>query len=328
MQKVTIGQNESGQRLDKYLAKYLKEAPKSFIYKMLRKKNITLNEKKAEGSEKLENGDILTFWLSDETLAKFRGGQPSADFTRLPFPEIVFENRDIIIMNKPVGLLSQKASPDDVSINEMMIAYLMDSGNVSESSLQTFRPSICNRLDRNTSGLITGGKTLEGLQILSRAFRDRSIHKYYFCLVKGKIEQKASVRGYLQKDEQTNKVTITSHSTRNSDYIETEYEPVETNGSLTLLKVRLITGRTHQIRAHLASIGCPIIGDPKYGDSTVNEHFRKKYRLRHQLLHAGILQMPEKSRSFPALSGMIFTAQLPAAFSQILHREGFSRDTI
>lgn len=328
MQKVTIGQNESGQRLDKFLAKYLKQAPKSFLYKMLRKKNITLNEKKAEGSEKLENGDIVTFWLSDETLAKFRGGESSADYTKLSFPEIVFENRDIIIMNKPAGLLSQKSTPDDVSINEMMIAYLLDSGAISESSLQTFRPSICNRLDRNTSGLITGGKTLEGLQLLSDAFREHSIQKYYFCLVKGKISQKAFIRGYLQKDEKANKVSISAQPSRNSDFIETEYEPVETNGSLTLLKVRLITGRTHQIRAHLASIGCPVIGDPKYGDNTVNEYFRKKYRLRHQLLHAGILQMPELSKAFPALSGMIFTAQLPSAFSQILHREGFSRDTI
>lgn len=328
MQKVTIGQNESGQRLDKFLAKYLKQAPKSFLYKMLRKKNITLNEKKAEGSEKLESGDIVTFWLSDETLAKFRGAELIADYTKLSFPEIVFENRDIIIMNKPAGLLSQKAAPDDISINEMMIAYLLDSGAVSESSLDTFRPSICNRLDRNTSGLITGGKTLEGLQLLSEAFRKHSIQKYYFCLVKGKISQKASIRGYLYKDEQTNKVSISAQSSRRSDYIETEYEPVETNGNLTLLKVRLITGRTHQIRAHLASIGCPVIGDPKYGDSAVNEYFRKKYRLRCQLLHAGILQMPEKSKAFPALSGMTFTAQLPAAFSQILHREGFSRDTI
>lgn len=328
MQKVTIGQNESGQRLDKFLAKYLKQAPKSFVYKMLRKKNITLNEKKAEGSEKLESGDIVTFWLSDETLAKFRGEESSADYTELPFPEILFENRDIIIMNKPVGLLSQKAAPNDISINEMMIAYLVDSGAVSESSLDTFRPSICNRLDRNTSGLITGGKTLEGLQLLSEAFREHSIRKYYFCLVKGKISQKASIRGYLHKDEKTNKVSISAQPSRNSDYIETEYEPVETIGSLTLLKVRLITGRTHQIRAHLASIGCPVIGDPKYGDNTVNEYFRKKYRLRHQLLHAGILQMPEKNKAFPALSGMAFTAQLPAAFSQILHREGFSRDTI
>ena len=328
MQKVTIGQNESGQRLDKFLAKYLKQAPKSFVYKMLRKKNITLNEKKAEGSEKLESGDIVTFWLSDETLAKFRGGEPAADYTKLSFPEIIFENRDIIIMNKPVGLLSQKSAPDDISINEMMIAYLLDSGMIRESSLDTFRPSICNRLDRNTSGLITGGKTLEGLQLLSKAFREHSIRKYYFCLVKGIISQKSSIRGYLYKDEKTNKVSISAQPSRNSDYIETEYEPVETSGSLTLLKVRLITGRTHQIRAHLASIGCPVIGDPKYGDSTLNEYFRKKYRLRHQLLHAGILQMPEKSKAFPALSGMAFTAQLPAAFSQILHREGFSRDTI
>lgn len=328
MQKITVGQNESGQRLDKFLAKYLKMAPKSFIYKMLRKKNITLNDHKAEGSEKLENGDILTFWMSDETLEKFRGAESAEEYAGLAFPDIIFENRDIIIMNKPAGLLSQKAAPDDVSINEMMIAYLMKSGAINESSLHTFRPSVCNRLDRNTSGLITGGKTLEGLQFLSEAFRQRSIHKYYYCLVAGNISQKASVKGYLQKDEQTNKVSISASPTKNSDYIETEYQPVETNGNLTLLRVNLITGRTHQIRAHLASIGYPVIGDPKYGDRELNEHFRKKYRLRSQLLHAGILTMPEKCLDFPVLSGMSFRAQLPVLFSQILHREGFTRDTI
>ena len=328
MQKITVGQNESGQRLDKFLAKYLKMAPKSFIYKMLRKKNITLNDHKAEGSEKLENGDILTFWMSDETLDKFKGSHPSAEYADLSFPDIIFENRDIMIMNKPAGLLSQKASQEDVSINEMMIAYLLQSGAISESSLQTFRPSICNRLDRNTSGLITGGKTLEGLQFLSEAFRERSIHKYYFCLVSGEIRTKALIQGYLHKDEKTNKVSISARPAKNSDYIKTEYHPVETNGKLTLLKVNLITGRTHQIRAHLASMGCPIVGDPKYGDSAVNDYFHKKYRLRRQLLHAGILAMPETCSAFPVLSGMVFRAQLPAAFSQILHREGFSRDTI
>ena len=328
MQKITVGQNESGQRLDKFLAKYLKLAPKSFLYKMLRKKNIMLNDHKADGSEKLESGDLITFWMSDETLEKFRGADLFADFTGLPFPEIIYENRDIIIMNKPTGLLSQKSAPDDVSINEMMISYLISSKSIGEESLHTFRPSICNRLDRNTSGLITGGKTLEGLQFLSEAFRNRSIHKYYFCLVSGQILLKDSVRGYLQKDEHMNKVSITDTSSRNADYIETEYEPLETNGRLTLLKVALITGRTHQIRAHLSSIGHPIIGDPKYGDQILNETFRKKYRLRHQLLHAGILQMPEQCAAFPAVSGMVFTAQLPAAFSQILHREGFTNDTI
>lgn len=328
MQKYTIGQNESGQRLDKFLSKYLKEATKSFVYKMLRKKNITLNEKKAEGSEKLKDGDTITFWMSDETLGKFRGEQESGAFTGISFPEIVFENKDLLIMNKPVGVLSQKAAKEDVSVNEMMIAYLLNRGAISEDSMQTFRPSICNRLDRNTSGLITGGKTLQGLQFLSEAFRDRSIHKYYYCLAAGRIGQKASVKGYLCKDEKSNTVSISAHASKNADYIETVYEPVETSGNFTLLKVCLITGRTHQIRAHLASIGHPIAGDPKYGDSQVNEYMRRKYRLRHQLLHAGILQMPDPCPAFPALSGMEFYAQLPAAFSQILYREGFAHDTI
>ena len=171
MKKLIVGTNESGQRLDKYLGKTLSEAPKSFIYKMLRKKNITLNDKKADGSEKLNVGDTVTFWLSDETFDKFKGVVENMSAKRLPKPEIIYEDNQIIIMNKAPGVLSQKAAPEDVSINEMMIGWLLESGQLTKEMLQTFHPSVCNRLDRNTSGLITGGKTLAALQFLSEGDR-------------------------------------------------------------------------------------------------------------------------------------------------------------
>ena len=184
MQKVTISANDAGQRLDKFLKKYLDAAPGSFLYKMLRKKNITLNGKKAAGSEKLALGDEVCFWLSDETIEKFRKkgsedkwvlspgeGGPADD------PFILYEDANVLIMNKPAGELSQKAREEDFSINERMIAYLLSTGQLTREELQRFRPSVCNRLDRNTSGLITAGKTLTGLQFLSESFRERSIHK-------------------------------------------------------------------------------------------------------------------------------------------------------
>ena len=225
MKKLIVGTNESGQRLDKYLGKTLSEAPKSFIYKMLRKKNITLNDKKADGSEKLNVGDTVTFWLSDETFDKFKGVVENMSAKRLPKPEIIYEDNQIIIMNKAPGVLSQKAAPEDVSINEMMIGWLLESGQLTKEMLQTFHPSVCNRLDRNTSGLITGGKTLAALQFLSEGFRDRTIHKYYFCIVAGKVTEKVRLHGYLHKDEASNQVTITKEARHQADYIETEYEP-------------------------------------------------------------------------------------------------------
>lgn len=324
MKKVIVGTNESGQRLDKFLAKYLNTAPKSFIYKMLRKKNITLNDKKADGSEKLALGDRVTFWLADDTIDKFREDRTPEAAMKLAKPDIIYEDAQIIIMNKPAGLLSQKADVEDISINEMFVSWMVESGQLSPKALQSFHPSVCNRLDRNTSGLITGGKTLAGLQFLSQGFKDRTIHKYYFCIVKGNIREKLRLRGYLVKDEKTNRVTVTKEARHQADYIETEYEPLESHNGYTLLKVLLVTGRTHQIRAHLASAGHPIIGDFKYGDLAVNTYFKNHHKIKHQLLHAGILKMPVCTGDWAYLSEREFMAPLPNGFQKVLAAEGFS----
>lgn len=335
MQKITISANDAGQRLDKFLKKYLDAAPGSFLYKMLRKKNITLNGKKAAGNEKLVLGDEVCFWLSDETIDKFRekkaadrwllsqGGHAKADS-----PVILYEDAQILIMNKAAGELSQKAKEDDVSINERMIAYLLSSGQLSKEDLQRFRPSICNRLDRNTSGLITAGKTLNGLQFLSEAFRDRSIHKYYLCPVWGSVKEEMHISAYLTKDERSNTVTISSKARHQADRIETAYKPLgsmeigvgDAREIVTLLEVLLITGRTHQIRAHLAQIGHPILGDPKYGDLAKNVYLRRKLGIHRQLLHAVRLQMPQRisEDAWPGmqyLENRTFTAPLPDDFS-------------
>ena len=219
-------------------------------------------------------------------------------------------------------MLSQKAAPEDVSINEIMIGWLLESGQLTKEMLQTFHPSVCNRLDRNTSGLITGGKTLAALQFLSEGFRDRTIHKYYFCIVAGKVTEKVRLHGYLHKDEASNQVTITKEARHQADYIETEYEPLAEGKNCTLLKVFLITGRTHQIRAHLASVGHPIIGDYKYGSPEMNMAFKKEYGIKRQLLHAAILKMPECQPPFDNLSGKIFTAPLPKDFVRVMMGEG------
>lgn len=291
MKAFTIKENEAGQRLDKYLRKLLSEAPGSFIYKMLRKKNIVLNAEKATGAEHLKAGDTVTLFLSDETFEKFAKDveETVEELVRVPSQpafSVVYEDDDVLVINKPAGMLSQKARESDISANEHIIAYLLETKALTEEDLHTFRPSICNRLDRNTSGVLLAGKTLRGLQRLSRELKSRTMAKYYRCLVKGDIPEKQVLKGYLLKDERENVASVFKGGAPNRKYIETEYTPIERLGDYTLLEVHLITGRSHQIRAHLASVGHPVIGDPKYGDERQNLIFENEAGVSRQLLHA------------------------------------------
>lgn len=321
-----IGSNESGQRLDKYLSKVLATAPKSFIYKMLRKKNITLNGKKAAGNEKLILGDQVKFFLSDETMEKFS----APGFQKVPQQlSVVYEDAHILLVNKPPGILSQKSVPEDVSLVEEIISYLLDTQGISYEDLKSFHPGICNRLDRNTSGIVAAGKSLEALQQLSRLFRHREIHKYYLCLVKGIIEKRQSVKGYLSKDTKSNMVTVTTDEREDSSPIETIYEPLASNEAYTLCKVLLVTGRTHQIRAHLASIGHPIVGDGKYGDEKINRAIRGKYKIRRQLLHSWKLDFPlSEENCLREVSGKSFTANIPDDFYKVILEEHLAKESI
>lgn len=315
MKSFQINNNEAGQRFDKYLKKLLSEAPGSFVYKMLRKKNITLNGKKADGTEKLNAGDEVKLFLADETFEKFSKKEKiSYPYTEL---DIIYEDTDILIINKPAGMLSQKAGQEDVSANEYIIGYLLKSGALSPEELNTFRPSICNRLDRNTSGLLIAGKSLKGLQDMSEQLKSRSMEKYYRCLVKGTIKASQMIEGWLLKDERSNQVQIFQKEVSESKYIKTEYQPVQhfsiRNGdfqeSYTLLEVHLITGRSHQIRAHLASIGHPIAGDSKYGNKKMNRMFAKNLDIHFQLLHAYRMKFPD---------GREVTAPLSKEFQRVL----------
>lgn len=325
MKSFKITQNEAGQRLDKYLKKLLPKAQSSFLYKMLRKKNIVLNGKKAEGSVHLASEDTVTLYLSDETFEKFCYNKTQPSFpkeTPKQSPafqplQILCEDENILIINKPSGLLSQKASSEDISANELIIQYLLQSGSVTEQNLKTFRPSVCNRLDRNTSGILIAGKTLQGLQIMSKQLKERTIEKYYRCIVAGELDKPQRLCGYLKKDEKENKAAVRfENQNEDSRYIETEYRPVRMYQDFTMLEVHLITGRPHQIRAHLASIGHPVIGDTKYGDEALNRKLRAAVGLKHQLLHAYRIVLED---------GREVTAPLPelfAAFEEYQNRNG------
>ena len=327
MRETIIKENESGQRLDKYLKKYLPEAPGSFLYKMLRKKNIILNGKKATGQEKLAPGDSVKFFLAEDTIDKF-AGKPSKNET---YPiksdlKIIYEDSNILLVNKPVGMLSQKAKKDDISLVEYVIGYLLSSGALSKEELQTFHPGICNRLDRNTSGMVVAGKSLAGLQIMGDAFKEHSLEKYYLCIVKGCIKETTHIRGYLKKDEKTNKVTISKNISEDASVIETEYTPIAYNKDVTLLKVHLITGRTHQIRAHLASIGHPLLGDYKYGDSSWNRQF-ERVGVKTQMLHSYELHFAQMPEPLENLSGNVFRAQVPGKFYHLIEETAWEHGT-
>lgn len=326
MKRVIVSSNEAGQRMDKLLAKYLREAPKSFLYKMLRKKNITLNGKKAQGSEKLEAGDEILFFLSDETYEKF-SGKPQSDqlfdqsehsIKHIP---VLYEDEHLLFLNKPAGVLSQKSKPDDFSLNEYVIAYLLQEGVLTEKELVSFRPSICNRLDRNTSGIVAAGKTLKGLQQLSEMFRNRTMEKYYLTIVAGQITEATYIHGYLKKNEKTNKVTVKREPFEDALEIETAYRPLAYTAAYTLLEVHLITGRTHQIRAHLASTGHPIIGDTKYGNQELNMQMKRKYHLSAQLLHAWRMYFPSAKDALSGLCGKTISAPIPEKFNKIIKGE-------
>ena len=300
MRNIIIGKNEDGTRLDRLLEKYLKEANKSFVYKMLRKKNITLNDKKACGNEKLKIGDEIKLWLSEETIEKF-SNKESEYFSKtknmknrenisFDLERIVYEDEDILLYNKPSGLLSQKADKIDISLNELFIDYLLKSRQINENDLRTFKPSICNRIDRNTSGLVILGKNVKALQTMNKIIQDRSVQKYYICVVKGKLTGKRYIKAWLYKDEKTNKVIVRENEFKSAKYIETEYESIYADEN--------------------KSIGHEILGDVKYSKS-------KDKNLRYQLLHSYELIFPVLE-DFPKLSKHSYIAKVPGIYEDIV----------
>ncbi len=321
MKLVTIGVNEDGQRVDRLVGKLIPRAEKGLIYKAIRKKIVTLNGKKTEPDVRVKEGDELRLFFSDDTLkdlggtgAESRTGEQKSKGGNINvkgyvFGEnIIYEDSDVILVYKPEGILTQGAG--DVSLNDLLIDYLDETGKLSGTG-ETFRPSVCNRLDRNTSGIVVCGCSLKGLRVMSALIHDRRLRKYYLCAVKGVISEEGDLKGWLVKDEKTNKVRVFKNKPDDPGAlnIETRFKPLTTSHDMTLLEVELVTGRPHQIRAHMASIGHPVVGDPKYGDAAFNRFVATKFGIRHQMLTAWKLIFPKDCGECTDLSEKEFTVK-------------------
>ncbi len=346
MREFIIGPQEAGRKVHKYISLVLANSSGSFAYKALRKKTIVVNDKKVDPNYELVVGDCVKMYLSEETFLNLSNKNQATktlneehiyqefykyfpcenksltiDFVTLFKQIIIFENEHILLMNKPQEMLSQKATESDISLIEYMNLYLTKTSSTKGS---VFQSGICNRLDRNTSGIVIGTKSLKGAQLVNSLIKSHNLQKYYYCIVKGRLlEKHIKLRGYLTKNETTNTVSIEKTPLNHeATYIATDYEVLATTDTLSFLKVHLITGKSHQIRAHLASINHPVIGDYKYGNRQQNRIFKEKYGVRNQLLHAVQINFPFIEDSmFHDISTQFFLAEMPYNMKNILQSE-------
>lgn len=311
--KIEIGPNEAGQRLDKFLRKLLKDVPLSAIFKALRKGDVRVNGKKQKEKYSLLDGDIVTIkYIQTKKEKKENFIKVNASGLK-----IIYEDVDVLLVEKWPGILvhpdSKKQEP---TLTDYVLSYLNGKGDYTPENEITFTPAPCNRLDRNTSGIVLFGKTFEGLRLLNEAIRENKIEKYYNTLVKGKIKD-GLYSGYIKKDENNNVSQIFDKKVQGSKEISMEVKTIQTNGAYSFLEIHLITGRSHQIRAHLAYLGNAVVGDNKYGDKKLNSFFDNKYGLNYQYLYAYKLIFRNVGGKLDYLKNKTIPASLPPLFKKI-----------
>ncbi len=307
MKEIVVKKNDSGQRLDRFLTKSFGSLPQALMYKYIRTKRIKLNGKRAEISTRLNEGDLLQLYINDDLLAP---AKPKYDFLSAPVRlDIIYEDENILLVNKPEGLV---VHPDKVEYRDTLIMriqhYLYDKGEFKPDDEASFKPALVNRIDRNTGGIVIAAKTAEALRVLNEKLKNRELDKYYLCIVHGVPKRKHDILvGQLEKDGDTNTVAVSNRRTESSRTIRTEYTVIASAGGYSLVKIKLLTGRTHQIRAHMASIGHPLLGDGKYG---VNKADRKR-GFEHQALWSYRLKFAFDSNAgaLEYLNGREFTVK-------------------
>lgn len=278
MKTFTINDNDAGQRLDKFITKALPELPKGMMYKLIRKKDIKINGRRCEISAKLAAGDIVTVYVKDEL-----AGEKKHDMRFLSAGhelEIVYEDENILVADKPAGLDSHSngQTSGDTLIDRIKL-YLYENGEYSPGSESSFAPALCSRLDRNTCGLVTAVKNAAALREMNRAIREGMVQKIYHCITAAPPPHDEDIiTAYHRKDESRNIVKLVNSPCEGYKPIKTGYKVLARKNGLCLVEVTLYTGRTHQIRAHLSSIGAPVLGDGKYGDIRANKRYNVFYQ--------------------------------------------------
>lgn len=269
MKEFIIEKNDSGQRLDKFISKAVPDLPQSLMYKYIRLKRIKLNGKRCEISTRLNVGDVLQMYINDE----FFGINTEHEFLNVPYDiDVVYEDENLLLVNKKCGMVVHEDNEKtaDTLINRIT-RYLYEKGEYDPECEASFAPALCNRLDRNTSGIVICAKNAQSLRLLNRIVKEREIVKNYLCITLGTPEPtEATLTAYLEKNESTNTVYVSDRKTPSNKTIITKYKVIKSKGGLSLCEIDLITGRTHQIRAHMAYIGHPLLGDGKYGKNQEN----------------------------------------------------------
>lgn len=277
-QSIIVTANDAGQRIDKFFTKTYPNLPQSMLYKAIRKKDIRINGKRCDIADKLSQGDEIYMFLHDDFLQQ----KPKEyDFLKAPnLLNVVYEDENIILLDKKPGLI---VHPDENYHFDSLISrvqhYLYDKGEYNPENENSFAPALINRIDRNTGGIVMAAKNTATLRIMNSKVKSRELDKLYLCIACGKMKKKSDViTGYLQKNDNQNRVYISDKKQPDSKTIITKYTVLDEGRSFSLLEVELLTGRTHQIRAHLASIGHPIAGDGKYGTNAINKRIGFPYQ--------------------------------------------------
>lgn len=317
MKSFLISKQEANQRVDKYVKKYLSNAPLSFIYKLFRKKDIKINSHWVKENYIIKEGDEISIYISDSQIEEFT---KQKEIEKIPLSHpIIYEDDNIIIINKPRGLLVHgDMSEKRITLTNEVLNYLYSKNEYVPSNSNGFTPAPAHRLDRNTSGLVVYAKNLVSLQELEDLFLTKeNITKTYKALVAGNLKDEESLSYPLKKDEKTGLVKVSSIKDGAKSAL-TIVKPIKQYTNYTLVSANLITGRTHQIRVHLSYRGYPIVGDAKYGDFKLNKAFKEQFKFENQFLHAETLEFKKIEGHLSYLSNKKFIAELPSKEKEIL----------